>query len=137
MTSRSLRCLLVISLCSVMTAAAQTPVAPASVNTTAPAPAAEEETINGMHLTDATIDHVLMLLEDWTGKTVLRPQQLPTPTFAINLNRRVPKSEAILALETLLNLNGIAVVPTGDKFLKVVDLPGPHGSAANDRRLDP
>jgi len=106
-----------------MTAAAQTPVAPASVNAPAPTPAAEEETINGMHLTDATIDHVLMLLEEWTGKTVLRPQQLPTPTFAINLNRRVPKSEAVLALETLLNLNGIAVVPAGDKFLKVIDLP--------------
>jgi general secretion pathway protein D len=32
----------------------------------------------------------------------------------------MPKSEAILALETLLTLNGIAVSPLGDKFLKVV-----------------
>ncbi len=123
MTSRSLRCLLVISLCSAMTAAAQTPTAPAPVAAPAPSPAPDDELINGMHLTDATIDHVLMLLEEWTGKTVLRPQQLPTPTFAINLNRRVPKSEAVLALETMLNLNGIAVVPSGDKFLKVIDLP--------------
>ncbi len=86
-------------------------------------PPADEEMINGIKLTEATIDHVLMLLEDWTGRTVLRPQQLPTPTFAINLNRRIPKSEAILALETLLNLNGIGIIPVGDKFMKVVDLP--------------
>lgn len=86
-------------------------------------PPADEEMIDGIKLTEATIDHVLMLLEDWTGRTVLRPQQLPTPTFAINLKRRLPKSEAILALETLLNLNGIGLVPVGDKFMKVVDLP--------------
>jgi general secretion pathway protein D len=103
-----------------MTAAAQTPPAPAPV--AAPAPA-DDEMLTGIHLTDATIDHVLMLLESWTGKTILRPQQLPTPTFALNINRTIPKSEAILALETLLNLNGIAVVPSGDKFLKVIDLP--------------
>ena len=86
-------------------------------------PAEDEDMINGIKLTEATIDHVLMLLEDWTGRTVLRPQQLPTPTYAINLNRRLPKSEAILALETLLNLNGIGIIPVGDKFMKVVDLP--------------
>lgn len=85
--------------------------------------AVDDEMIDGIKLTEATIDHVLMLLEDWTGRTVLRPQQLPTPTFAINLKRRLPKSEAILALETLLNLNGIGLIPVGDKFLKVVDLP--------------
>lgn len=76
-----------------------------------------------MKLNDAPIDLVLQRLEDWTGRTILRPQQLPTPTITINLQRRVPKSEAILALETLLNLNGIGIIPVGDKFLKVVDLP--------------
>jgi general secretion pathway protein D len=86
-------------------------------------PATDEESLNGIHLTDATIDHVLMLLEYWTGKTILRPQQLPTPTFALNMNGRIPKSEAILAIESLLNLNNIAVVPVGTRFLKVVDLP--------------
>jgi len=103
-----------------MTAAAQTP--PPAAPVAAPAPA-DDEMLTGIHLTDATIDHVLMLLESWTGKTVLRPQQLPTPTFALNISRTIPKSEAILAIETLLNLNGIAVVPSGEKFLKVIDLP--------------
>lgn len=86
-------------------------------------PMMDEEMIDGIKLTEATIDHVLMLLEEWTGRTVLRPQQLPTPTFAINIKRRLPKSEAIQAMETLLNLNGIGVIPVGDKFMKVVDLP--------------
>lgn len=86
-------------------------------------PTADEEMIDGIKLTEATIDHVLMLLEEWTGRTVLRPQQLPTPTFAINIKRRLPKSEAIQAMETLLNLNGIGIIPVGDRFMKVVDLP--------------
>jgi general secretion pathway protein D len=79
--------------------------------------------VDGVKLSGGEIDLVLSLIEMWTGRTVLRPQQLPTPTFTINLNKRVPKSEAILALETLLNLNGIGLVPVGDKFVKVVDLP--------------
>lgn len=86
-------------------------------------PTNDEEMIDGIKLTEATIDHVLMLLEEWTGRTVLRPQQLPTPTFAINIKRRLPKSEAIQAMETLLNLNGIGIIPVGEKFMKVVDLP--------------
>jgi len=101
--------------------AAMPPPAPATQSLAQPAP--DEEMIDGIKLTEATIDHVLMLLEDWTGRTVLRPQQLPTPTFAINIKRRLPKSEAIQAMETLLNLNGIGIIPVGDKFMKVVDLP--------------
>lgn len=152
MTSRSLRLSLLAGLGSALAASAQTPAdssmaaqmqaaantaaasqaatpavvpnAPVPVSSpTLPLTAVDDEMIDGIKLTDATIDHVLMLLEDWTGRTVLRPQQLPTPTFAINLKRQLPKSEAILALETLLNLNGIGIVPVGDKFMKVVDLP--------------
>lgn len=98
------------------------PAVPTPITTASVAPK-DDDWIDGMKLNDAPIDLVLQRLEDWTGRTVLRPQQLPTPTITINLQRRVPKSEAILALETLMNLNGIGIIPVGDKFLKVVDLP--------------
>ncbi len=123
MIPRSLRCWSVAFLGSAIAVSAQTPPTPTPTVNPAAAAVADDEMIDGIKLTDATIDHVLALLEFWTGKTVLRPQQLPTPTFAINLQRRLPKSEAVLALETLLNLDNIAVIPAGDKYLKVVDLP--------------
>ena len=53
---------------------------------------------------------------------VLRPQALPTPTITLVCRQPMPKSEALRALETALNLNGIAVVRMGDRFIKVVPL---------------
>lgn len=73
-------------------------------------------------LRDESIDQVLVLLERWTGKTVLRPQALPAATITITLKGSVTKEEAIRALETLLSLNGVAITPLDDKFLKVTAL---------------
>ncbi|MBA3848722.1 MAG: type II secretory pathway, component PulD [Opitutus sp.] len=86
---------------------------------TVPAPAAP---IGEIKLRDASIDEVLGLLERWTGKTLLRPQALPAATITINLRESVTKDEAIRALETSLNLNGVAVTPLGERFLKVTAL---------------
>lgn len=84
----------------------------------APAPAA----IGPIVLRDESVDQVLALIERWTGKTLLRPQALPAATITVNLRETVTKEEAIRALETLLNLNGIALTPLGDRFLKVTAL---------------
>jgi general secretion pathway protein D len=92
---------------------------------TAPAfanPAAPEEMVLPLKLRDAPLELVLDLLETWTGRTILRPQALPTPTFTITTKESLPKSDALRALETLLNLNQIGLVRMGDKFLKVVPL---------------
>jgi general secretion pathway protein D len=88
-----------------------------------PTPGANDEMINGLNLADAPIESVLQLLEAWTGRSILRPQALPAATYSININHALPKSEAVRALETLLGLNGVGVVPLGDKFLKIVPLP--------------
>lgn len=68
------------------------------------------------------LDSILGLLELWTGKTLLRPQNLPAVTLTLKLNEKVTKAEAVQAVETLLNLNGIAVTPLGDRFLKITPL---------------
>ncbi len=86
-----------------------------------PAPAGEE-LVGPIKLADADIDTVLGALEIYTGRTILRPQALPAATYTLKLNKAVPKSEAITALETLLSLNGVGISPLGDKFLKVVGL---------------
>jgi general secretion pathway protein D len=130
MIPRSFRPLVAAGLVSTLTLSAQTPetatspqstATPTPVTTASVAPVDNEPV--GLKLSDAPIELALSLLEKWTGRTVLRPQQLPTPTITIDLKTETPKQEAILALETILNLNGIGIIPVGDRFIKVVDLP--------------
>lgn len=86
------------------------------------APPAASPGIGPLTLRDESIDQVLALIERWTGKTLLRPQALPSATITVNLRESVTKEEAIRALETLLNLNGVALTPLGDRFIKVTAL---------------
>lgn len=78
--------------------------------------------IGPVKLRNESLDQVLDLLERWTGKTLLRPPALPGGSYTLTLDRAVSREEAIQALETLLNLNGIAVSPMGPRFLKVTAL---------------
>ena len=71
-------------------------------------------------LRDETVAQVLDLMQRWTGKSILRPQALPASAYTLTLPASITRDEALLAIETLLNLNGIAVIQQGDKFLKVV-----------------
>jgi general secretion pathway protein D len=82
----------------------------------------DDELVGPIKLPDADIDTVLGLLEIYTGRAILRPQQLPTANYHFVYDRKLPKSEAILALETILSLNQVGVTPMGEKFLKVVAL---------------
>jgi len=63
---------------------------------------------------------VLHSLETLTGRSVIRPQALPTPEFTFDSRGDMTLGEAILAIESLLSINGIGVTPLGEKFLKVV-----------------
>ena len=76
--------------------------------------------VGPMVLRDETIGQVLELLQRWTGKTVLRPQALPASLYTLSLPATATRNDALLAIETLLSLNGVAVIQQGDKFLKVV-----------------
>ncbi|MDB6167481.1 MAG: type and secretion system protein [Verrucomicrobia bacterium] len=100
------------------------PATPATVVLPKPSPnGGSEELVGPIKLADADIDTVLGALEIYTGRTILRPQTLPTAsTYTLKLNKAVPKSEAITALETLLALNGVGLSPLGERFLKVIPL---------------
>ena len=82
-----------------------------------------DEIIESFKISEGDIDAVLGALEAYTGRSIIRPGTLPVATggYTLRLNH-IPKSELILALETLLSLNQIGVVPMGDHFLKVVPL---------------
>ena len=83
------------------------------------------ELIDLIILTDESAIQVIDLLEKLTNKIILRRQDLP-PT-KINFNSRGPikKSEAILALESLLSLNGVMLTDMGGRFLKAVPSANP------------
>jgi general secretion pathway protein D len=59
------------------------------------------------------------------GRTALRQTVGPaavdkTSLLTLSTKTDLTKSEAIMALETLMGMNGITIVPIGDKFFKVV-----------------
>jgi len=83
---------------------------------------AQTDLIGPIDIPGDNLDQILALLGRWTGRSLLRPQNLPAVTLSLRLQEQVTKEEAIQAVETLLNLNGIAVTPLGDRFLKVTPL---------------
>ncbi len=87
-----------------------------------PAVAPGEEMVGPLNMPGDSIDSVLGLIERWTGKILLRPQNLPQATISINFKEKISKKDAIQGLETELNLNGVAITPLGDRFLKATAL---------------
>jgi general secretion pathway protein D len=93
--------------------------APADLPGPIPSP---EEVIGPVQMRGETLEAVLYQLGKWTGRSIIRPQALPaTEGYTITLPA-MPKSEVILAIETMLELSGVAVTPLGERFLKVVPL---------------
>ena len=101
---------------------AQTNVLPPPGQTTALTPIADEIMEDGINIPEAPLDSALGLLELLTGRTVLRAQNTPQVTFSLVVQQPISTEEALLAIETTLTMNGIAVAPLGDKFIKVVPI---------------
>ena len=69
---------------------------------------------------DADIDTVFQELESLTGRSILRPQSIPAIQITFLPNQPLTEEEKIVALESLLSLNGISLVELSEKFLKAV-----------------
>jgi len=84
------------------------------------------------------VEQVLDIYSDLVKRTLLRaitgPAAIPDPEKnKITLKTKEPmtKAEAIMALETVLAMNGITIIPIGDKFAKVVtEIAAPQAGAA-------
>ncbi len=79
------------------------------------------EMVGPLLLREMPLDQVLDLVERYTGRVILRPASLPPGTYTLTLGT-LPKSEALRAIETVLNMNGVGFSPLGDRFLKVAPL---------------
>ena len=89
---------------------------PLSAQTTAD-PNAE---IGTLILSDDSALQVIELYEQLTGKIVLRRQDIPAAKINFNSRGPISQSEAVLALESLLSLNGIMLTEVGGRFVKAV-----------------
>ncbi len=87
-----------------------------------PEPVEEEEVLERLILRGTPLTNVLSLLEQLTGRSVIRPEQMQTPNITFDSQREITKEEAIIAIESLLSINGIGVSPMGDRFLEVVNI---------------
>ncbi len=77
------------------------------------------------HFVAVPLPQLLDIYADLIGRTLLHtpsgPQAVPdTTTITLNTQSKLTRSDAIVALETILDMNGITVIPLGDKFAKVV-----------------
>jgi general secretion pathway protein D len=80
-----------------------------------------EEMVGLIVLIDDTALQVLDRLEKMTGKIILRRQDLKATKINFNSRGPLTKGETVLALESLLSLNGIMLTDMGGRFMKAVN----------------
>ena len=74
-----------------------------------------------MKFPNAPIDQVLRFYAELVGRTILKsPQVLPSMNITLEVQTPLTRAEARQALDTVLSLNGIAMIPVGEKFVSVV-----------------
>jgi general secretion pathway protein D len=79
-----------------------------------------DEMVGLLVLSDDTALQVLDMLETMTGKIILRRQDIAAVKINFNSRGPISKGEAVLALESLLTLNGIMLTDMGGRFMKAV-----------------
>ena len=72
-----------------------------------------------LNFNNTPLDQVFDTYSRLSGRTVLRPATLPGQVTIKTLTPLTPE-EAIQALNTVLALNGITIIPQGEKFVKAV-----------------
>ncbi len=69
---------------------------------------------------DTDISQVLDIYQELTGRTVLRPASLPASKITIRSQTPLTRAEAIHALDSILAMNQVSMIPQGEKFVKAV-----------------
>ncbi len=83
-------------------------------------PVPAQEQLISLSFEDAPLEQAVELYREWTGRTVIKQADL---SARITLKgRQLTKDEAKQAIETVLSMQGVALVPMGEKFLKVVPI---------------
>jgi general secretion pathway protein D len=71
-------------------------------------------------LVNADANEVIGFLEQLAGKTAIKDAKLPSVKLSINIPEAISRLEAIAALESVLSINGIAIVDLDEMFMKAI-----------------
>ena len=95
---------------------------PGSVTTLADNSAAQEDTIPAGEINFQGVDltQVLDVYAKYVGRTLIHGA-LPQASIVLKNETPLTRAEVIQALEAVIALNNVSIVPIGDKFVKVVD----------------
>lgn len=95
--------------------------APSTVRAQTPSsPFEDEELVPRLKFNNATVDIVLDDFAEKTARTLLKAPGVPRVNISLKSEGELTLDEYLQAIETVLSMNGIALLPVGDKFLKVV-----------------
>ena len=78
----------------------------------------KEQELQSFRFEGADIDTVMTQYCEWTGKTYLKTDAVQA-SITLKVDR-LTTAESIQVVEAILAMNNIALVPMGDKFIKVV-----------------
>lgn len=81
---------------------------------------AEDTPIPALRLENMPLEQALDIYAALVGRTLLRPPQLAGGPITLKFQTEMTRDEAIEAFNGVFSLNNIAVLPVGQKFLKVV-----------------
>jgi len=97
--------------------------------------ASAQENLMSLSFEDAPLEQAVELYREWTGRTIIRQADL---SARITLKgRQLTQEEAKQAIETVLAMHGVALVPMGERFLKVVPIANARQEGLAIRPFDP
>jgi hypothetical protein len=65
----------------------------------------------------ADLSQALEIHQELTGRTILHPNNLPPARITVRSQRQASRAEAIWMMEALFAINGVRMIPEGDKFV--------------------
>jgi general secretion pathway protein D len=86
---------------------------------------------------DLDLDSVLEMYTGYTGQALMKEPGLPAVKITLKCPKKLPKKEVLLAIEGVLAMNGVGLVPLGTNFLKVVkiDTARTHGMKTEEGEI--
>jgi len=99
------------------------------------APALHAEQLFSHNQVDSPLDMLVDIYNEWTGRTLIIHADL-SPKITLKYSK-LTKDEAMQAIETVLAQNGVALVPMGEKFLKVVNIANARQEGMSIQPFDP
>ncbi len=83
-----------------------------------------DEPLERLRLRDQDTNMILDMIQLITGRYILRPQNLPAVKITFDSMSVLTKRETLLAVESLLAMNGIGITKIDDRFYKAVPAQG-------------